>query len=297
MQNSLFGQAICRKASFLVFHDESEPVANKGWLLIGLLFVNQNVLTKIEQILEYYRRQENYTGEIHFCNLPKSFGGEFGAKARVARHWMKAYQDGLCQDALFTCLAVNRASPRFEHNRFKQNYHVYNRFTAMAIKAGISYLLAPLGYDEIELTIISDGKERKSKPDKNLVDNFEQYVPYRVELDNFIHRAINVRPYPTVQIKPVKIIDSSESNLLQLTDLLLGAIQASLSGKANRYVKQELGRMIALWYKDLKKPPWEQQYQMHRKFNIWGFPDENGKPFNNFTMALSAEPQQQLSLF
>lgn len=295
-QSDLFGQSVRKQASFLVYHDESEPQANKGWLLIGLLFVNQSALLRVEQGLDYHRRQENYTGEIHFCKLPKSFGGEFGAKARVAKRWMKAYQDGLCQDAFFTCLAVNRASPKFDRKRFTQDYHAYNRFTAMAIKAGISYLLAPLGYDEIELTVISDGKDRKSRPEQNLEDNFQQYLPYRVELDNVLLQLQNNRPYPVVRMKPVQTVDSATHDVLQLTDILLGSTQAALVGLSNRPVKQELGRMVVSWYQDLQKPPWQQQYKMHRKFNIWGFPDENGQPFNRFTMKL-AQSSDQLSFF
>ncbi|MCX8139280.1 MAG: DUF3800 domain-containing protein [Gemmataceae bacterium] len=295
-QGNLFGQEASKQAGYFVFHDESEPVANKGWLLIGLLFVNQRALQNVDDALNYHRRKESYTGEIHFCQLPKSFGGEFGAKARVAKRWMKAYQDGICQDALFTCLAVNRASPKFEHKRFKESYHAYNRFTAMAIKAGISYLLAPLGLDEIELTVISDGKDRKSRPDKNLVDNFEKYLPYRVELDNIVRQLTTNRPYPSVRINRVQTISSAKSNCLQLTDLLLGAVQAALMGIAKRPVKQELGRMVVSWYHDLQNPPWKQQYRMQRKFNLWGFPDENGKPFNHFQMALSQSPEQ-LPLF
>lgn len=297
MQGSLFGQSIKKRGDFWVFHDESEPQANKRWLLIGLLFVSQSVLSRVEQNLDYYRKQENYTGEIHFCQLPKSFGGEFGGKARVARRWMKAYQDGLCQDALFTCLAVDRASPKFEHKRFSQDYHAYNRFTAMAIKSGISYLLAPLGYDEITLTVISDGKDRKSRPEQNLIDNFEEYLPYRVEMDNFLAQMNSNRPYPTVRMNPVRTLDSATSDLLQLADLLLGATQSALMGISNRPVKRELGRMAVSWYQDLQNPRWKQQYKMHRKFNIWGFPDENGRPFNHFQMALSAQAPEQLSFF
>jgi hypothetical protein len=296
VQGSFFGQPIKKRGNFWVFHDESEPQANKRWLLIGLLFVYQNKLENVQTTLQYDRQKESYPGEIHFCQLPKSFGGEFGGKARVARRWMKAYQDGLCQDALFTCLAVNRASPKFEHKRFSEDYHAYNRFTAMAIKAGISYLLAPLGYDEITLTVISDGKDRKSRPEQNVIDNFEEYLLYRVELDNFLAQMNSNRPYPTVRMNPVKTLNSATSDLLQLTDLLLGATQSALMGIANRPVKRELGRMVASWYQDLQNPPWKQQYKMHRKFSIWGFPDEKGEPFNRFPMAISAQYPDQLSL-
>lgn len=135
MTADLFGQTMRKKATFRIFHDESEPTPNKGWLL-GLLFSDESKASQIEAKLGRWREKEKYNGEIHFCDPPKSFGGEFGAKTRMARHWMKWYQDGLCQDAMFTCLAVDRASPRFEHRRFTHDYHAYNRFTAMAIKAG-----------------------------------------------------------------------------------------------------------------------------------------------------------------
>jgi hypothetical protein len=216
MQSMLFDNNVRKTARYLVFHDESEPIANKGWLLIGLLFVKAERLRNIEDTLNYHRRQENYDGEIHFCKLPKSFGGDFGAKARVARRWMKAYEDGMSQDALFTCLAVNRASPKFERKRFKEDFHAYNRFTAMAIKAGVSYLLRPFGYDVIELTVVSDGKDRKSRPDQGIVDNFEDYLPYRVELDNITTKLTSERRYPTVKMQPIQIISSDQSNLLQL---------------------------------------------------------------------------------
>ncbi|GIV23757.1 MAG: hypothetical protein KatS3mg025_1416 [Bacteroidia bacterium] len=285
MQGDLFGYTQRRKAHFLIYHDESEPAPNKGWLLIGLLFVRSDTAESVRAALKWYRNQEKYYGEIHFSDLPKSFEGPFGKKARVARRWMRAYQEGLCENAFFTCLAVNRTSPRFEHKRFEEEYHAYNRFTAMAIKAGISYFLAPLGYHELELTVFSDEKERKSRPDQNMVDNFEDYLVYRVELDTFLRQVLDPH-YPTVAMKPVQTINSAKDDLLQLTDLLLGATQVALSGKSQRLVKRELGSMVVSWYLDLKKRPSEQAYKMHRKFNLWGFPDEEGRPFSNFAMAL-----------
>jgi len=296
MQSTLFDDNVRKTACYLVFHDESEPIANKDWLLIGLLFVKAEHLRNIENTLKYHRRQENYDGEIHFCKLPKSFDGDFGAKARVARRWMKAYQDGMSQDALFTCLAVNRASPKFERERFKEDFHAYNRFTAMAIKAGVSYLLRPFGYDVIKLTVFSDGKDRKSRPDQGIVDNFENYLPYRVELDNF-QKFTTEENYPIAKMQPIHIISSDESNLLQLTDLLLGGLQAAMLGISNRPVKRELARMVSSWYQDLQLPPRKQQYNMHRKFNVWGFPDDQGNPFNHFSMAVSPNAAEQLSFF
>jgi hypothetical protein len=297
MQWMLFGEEARKTARYLVFHDESEPIPNKGWLLIGLLFVKAERLRNIEDVLNYHRRQENYDGEIHFCKLPKSFGGDFGTKARLARRWMKAYQDEMSQDALFTCLAVNRASKKFEHKRFREDFHAYNRFTAMAIKAGVSFLLRPLGYDVIELTVVSDGKDRKSRPEQGIVDNFEDYLLYRVELDNIMSQLTTEQRYPTVKMQPVQVISSGQSNLLQLTDLLLGSLQAAMLGISNQPVKRELARMVASWYQDLQLPLRKQQYKMYGKFDVWGFPDDQGKPFRHFSMAVSPNATEQLSLF
>ncbi len=118
-----------------VFHDESQP--NKRWLLIGLLFVEEKDLEGVRKALYEYRSRENYFGEIHFSDLPGSFGGVGGAKARTARAWLRAFESGLCEKVFFSALAVDRASRAYEHKRFAKDFHAYNRFTAMALKAGI----------------------------------------------------------------------------------------------------------------------------------------------------------------
>jgi len=296
IQKNLFSYSAQKSAHYFVFHDESEPTSNKGWLLIGLLFVKEESKSSVESVLKQHRRFENYDGEIHFCELPKSFEGDFGAKARVARRWMKAYQNGMSQDALFTCLAVNRASPKFEHKRFKEDFHAYNRFTAMAIKAGVLWLLQPYGYDIIELTLVSDGKDRKSRPEQGIVDNFESYLPYRVELDNMMAQSGGRRHHPTVKMRPIQVIASNQSDLLQLTDLLLGGLQTAIVGVSNRPTKRELARMVSSWHHDVQCHPRKQRYKMQRKFNVWGFPDEQGKPFNKFSMKISPYPEEQLNL-
>jgi hypothetical protein len=296
MERDLWGDAVVKHVHYLVFHDESEPKANRGWLLIGLLFVEQSREQAILQQLTRHRQQENYCGEIHFCDLPKSFRGEFGAKARVARRWLKAYQDGLHEQALFTCLAVNRASPRFEAHRFSQDYHAYNRFTAMAIKAGIAWLLGPYQYDAVRLQLVSDAKDRKSRPDQGMVDNFDTYVGERVEMESWMARLRQGKPYPDVTMEPIRLVASHEHDLLQLADLLLGAFQCALVGIANRPTKRELASYVIAWCADLRHLPWRQRYQMHRKFDVWGFPDDNGRPFNDFNLC-SPGDENQMALF
>jgi len=291
MPLDLWGQKHRKSGNYLVFHDESEPT--KAWLFIGLLFVRQDRVQEVLDVLRHYRRQENYTGEIHFSTLPRKFAGPYGAKARVARGWLQAYP-GLCEHARFTCLAVHRASPKFDHKRFSEDFHAYNRFTAMAIKAGISWLLGPEKYDELHITVISDAKERKSRPTQGIVDNFDEYLAYRVEFDAFLSQQKNPMR-PSVKVGDILLEDSAQHDLLQLTDLLLGALQNAVVAGSQRETKRYLAETVARWCEDIQKVPRKQKLGMRRKFHVWGFPDDKGRPFNRVPCRIVE--QDQLSLF
>ncbi|MCD6463472.1 MAG: DUF3800 domain-containing protein [Thermotogae bacterium] len=284
---NLWGSPVVNKANYFVFHDESIP--NKRWLLIGLLFVRDSDKDVVVKILKYWRQKENYWGEIHFSELPSSFGGEWGAKARVARSWLKAYENGLYEMAFFTALAVDKGSPAFEHKRFSNDYHIYNRFTAMALKAGISWFLGSQKFKEVHINFVSDAKDRSTRPDKGMIDNFEDYIPYRAVLDSYLSK-LGGKNYPNV-IVDLKLENSASNDLLQLCDLMLGATQAALTGNSKRKTKKELGRKIVRWHEDTQKPPWDQEYKFHRKFSIWAFPNENGQPYSNILFALKDDNQ------
>jgi len=287
MGRTLAGRTQEARGSFLVYHDESEPVPNRGWLLIGLLFVAQNRARQAKTALAAHRSAEQYHGEVHFSELPSSFGGEYGGKARVARRWMRAYEEGLSQYVCVTILCVDRASTVFRRQDFAQDFHIYNRFTAMAIKSGIAWHLLPSGFDRV--------KDRKTSPDRQLVDNFQSYLPRRVESDIKSARHGSGHGYPEVFMQPVQLIDSQSDDLLQLIDLILGASQEALVCGASRRTKMALGQMVARWHTDTRKEPWKQRYAMHRRFSLWGFPDPNGKPYNALPLAI--ENRQNLSLF
>lgn len=292
MIRDLWGNPIVRRGEYFVFHDESIP--NKQWLLIGLVFVEAKHLDNVKEALLQARQAENYFGELHFSTLPKSFAGEYGAKARVARQWMQAFQNVLAEIVNFSCLAVDRQSPKYEHWRFKADFHAYNRFTAMALKAGIAWHLVPLRLDKLTIHVISDAKDRQSRPDKGFADNFENYIPYRAELDAFWSRSEG-KPYPSVQCE-LELRDSANEELLQFCDVLLGATQMALVAGSNRATKRELGQMVARWCGDLRRPLREQTYGLHRKFNLWAFPGGDGKPYNNVPLALPPN-DGQMGLF
>lgn len=67
----MLGQPVIRHGHYFVFHDESIP--NKRWLLMGLSFVKREDIECVKDVLRVTRQRENYFGEIHFSELPKSF--------------------------------------------------------------------------------------------------------------------------------------------------------------------------------------------------------------------------------
>lgn len=278
MHRDLWGNPVMRHTTYHVFHDESIP--NNQWLLIGLLFVQNDHLKKTREALQSWRQKEDYWGEIHFSSLPKSFDGKYGAKARVAKHWMETFESGLANIARFTVLAVDRKSPAFDHRRFPKDHHVYNRFTAMALKAGIAWFLGPEDLDEVEIQFVSDAKDRMSRPDQGIVDNFEDYLPYRSQLDAFLAQREG-KKYPKAVKLSLKLENSATNDLLQFCDLLLGATQMALVAGSSRPTKRELGKMVVSWHYDLQQPPKFQKFRLYRRFNIWGFPNHEGKPYNN----------------
>ncbi|MCI4463281.1 MAG: DUF3800 domain-containing protein [Caldisericum sp.] len=247
-EKDLFENIIERKATYCVFHDESIP--NKRWFIIGLLFVQAEYLQKVEQALNYLLEKENYKGEIHFSRLPKKFQGEYGPKARIALNWLKAFEEGLSDYAKFSALAVDRFSPAYDHSRFSKEYHAYNRFTAMALKGAIAWLLGPENLDELSIVFISDAKFRMRRPEEGWIDNFEEYIPYRAQLDSYLNR-LEGKKYPIVKIERLEIEDSSKNILLQFCDVLLGATQMAIVARSTKETKIKLGKMIVKWHKDL----------------------------------------------
>ena len=283
------GMSAKRVGKFNVYHDESQPT--KRWLFLGLLFVASDKEENVLQILEQARSDEgNYRGEIHFSKLPSKFEGEHNQDARIARKWMKTYEASLCELCWFSTLAVDFQSPAFQRGRFAEQFHAYNRFTAMALKAAIAWHLDG-NYDDVEITMYSDDKSRQTRPDKGFVDNFVSYIPEKVELDTFVAKHLQGKPYPNVKFTGDVILvksneDTNTAQFIQLTDLLLGAVQQAVVAGSQAETKVELGAMAHRWIEDTRKEPWHQELGMHRKFSLWGFPDAEGRPFSNIPLAI-----------
>jgi len=282
---------------FKVYHDESLPI--KRWLFLGLLWIPIDKEDDVLRILETARQKEgNYRGEIHFAELPGTFAGEYNQDARIARDWMKAYESVLCQNCYFSALGVDFQSPAFQREKFKTKFHVFNRFTAIALKSAIAWHLGK-NYDEVQITLYSDDKSRQTRPDKGLIDNFPTYIPEKVEFDVTISRDLKGKPYPKIQFTGDVISiksdeDTKPAQFIQLTDLLLGSVQEAVVAESKVDTKVELASIAYKWIEDIRKKPWYQRYGMHRKFSFWGFPDKRGCPFKNIRLNIQEVLDQRI---
>lgn len=277
MSRGLWGDASPREATYWVFHDESEP--NKRWFLVGLLLVRTDHVDQVRRALLAVREQERYYGEVHFADLPKSFEGQYAGKARVARGWMDRYESALCDQVICSILAVDRFSKAYDHRRFAEAYHAYNRFTAMAVKAAVGTHLVRRKLERVELRMVSDEKNRKSRPDQQMVDNFEQYLPWRIERD--VGQAYEQgRKYPKIRVAQLSCCNSKHEDLLQLLDVLLGATQEALVGGSSRPTKRWLGQKVVRWLT-------KQGTVAGKAFDAWAFPNHEGKPYRPPPLALT----------
>ncbi len=285
-QMTLFGDVFDDRR-INVYHDESE-IKKKGYLLIGLVYMPQHKLNYVYETLHKVRDKYEYYGEIHFRKLNGKPNHPKSLKEKVAIEWMDKYLDTLHRNVKFSALIVDQKSPSFMRGNFKENFHIYNRFTALAIKAGIKKFYS--NYPEITLKIYSDSKDRKTSPTGELLDNFDKYVPFRVWMDSILEKLNRRIAIPKIRFEkdPLVLVNSSEKSpdgeLIQLTDLLLGSLKQVIE-PSKKPTKLELGKkMFNILYadKDLS-PNWK---YIKTSVQLWRFPDEDGRPTNDFPVGI-----------
>jgi len=276
--NNLFGYKEITP-EFYVFHDESGNYHCDDWVFTGLLWVSRDKATQVQQYINIIRERYQYLDEIHFNKLPKSFLGDYGKKAKVAKELLELWIRKLSDFTYFNVLAVNRKHFKYDHKRFKKNFHAYNRFTLIALKSGLAWFFKDKS--KLNLSIYSDEKSRRPKGilgDGINYDNFEKYIMDRLKEDTKSYKGPEIK-----LLNPVKCIScnkngpySKEEELLQLVDLLLGAVSTAINPRTKRGTKIWLAQEISYLIEDIRKEPWKQTYKLHRKFAISYFPDDQG---------------------
>lgn len=283
-QLTMFGVPTNPESVFNVYHDESGtyvPGTGDRWLLHGVLFVPEERQNEVYLKLQQVRQDVGHDEEMHYVKLRSHLTGP---KARCARGWLDLYGRQLSEFCFYHCLAVDTHSPGFEHNRFGERHHAYNRFARMAIEGAIAWSLK--GYRRVTLKLHSDEKFHREG------DNFATYVPHETCVSIAEKRRRNPGNYPKIRLVHPEVIpvpsDPSkvgpdtrqECEIIQLVDLMTSSITQALTDRSAQKAKISLAEAIALWIEDTRKPPWLQTEELHRRFSVSCFPDEKGRFYN-----------------
>jgi len=157
----------------------------------------QRLYNKIRKIRFAY----NYSEELKWANLDRRI------RFDIAREFFKIF---LAEDAKFNCIILNKDELDFEKHFQNDLYKVYRNFTVALLKLII-------GKNPEEIIIL-------------LADDY--FTPEGTELEDKIRKFVNDH-YQKFVIAGVCQIDSKSSDLLQLTDLILGAILYDLKKQQN----------------------------------------------------------------
>jgi hypothetical protein len=169
-------------------------------------------------------------------------------------------------------------------------------------------------YCRIPLQVYSDEKARSrrrvdvARLARDDEDNFQDYLPKAIENDVARHLAASTQAYPRVRslgdvitINPKLALQDAElhpkAELLQLADVILGAVAQAIHPRSSLPTKRDLGHMVAEWILDIRKEPWKQRLNLHRRFSVAYFPDGDGRPYTDGPLPiLGLGPSQQLTL-
>jgi len=280
------------------YMDSSGHVSSDRWLIFGLLLVPQSKQSLIVQSLYEIRASHGYDGEIHYAELPRKFEGPWGAKARIAQDWLKAFGCHYLGACWYQVLAVDIHSLDNYRETFRRDHFAYNRFARMAFDCAIPWFLK--GYGKVRLRMFLDNWTERNDP----TDNIKIYLPRQIQQSIRERRQRKPNNYPELTCEcPAVSVESDprqvphdlrdECELIQLTDTVLGSVANAIRGEAGRPTKVQLSYIVSDWMRDTRRLPWEQEKGLHRLFQVSYF--EKGGIHS--AGPIQVVPPNQLSLF
>lgn len=230
-----------KRGRFRVYHDESLPERGVRPLTgHGLLYVPESAVSSIASTLRAERR--GYSGEVHFSEIR----GDTGQQERfaVASRWVAKFFSDLIDEAPFKATFAIHDGPRpipYPDQRIAYLKHMLagTRMTFVGLTR-----FALRGWDTIHVDPIFDA-----------TGNDAIRRAYERSVEHFAHRANQRRVdgdqrYPFVKYSPARFLasdsrqvapdDQDDAELLQLTDILLGAAQHALEF---RHTSKHSGRL------------------------------------------------------
>ena len=202
-----------------VFIDEQLPDSDSGLFVFGVLFVTEHVLSDISK--ELIRLSGECPHEIKFEQVRSipAFGLDLDKKklrmpnkavAQVAADWIGyILQRSKFKGFRFVCYMVRTRHPDYQRGWYgKKKWVQYNKHLNTAISR-LRYSVKK--YRATHLKIFIDA--RTQEKNDNLLAYLKETIPRKFKL-----------PQNAVEITPVSSENGKHARLIQLTDLLLGAI-------------------------------------------------------------------------
>lgn len=272
-------------ASVAVFHDESGDFGHGEWVFIGLLWVRREDIGDLATELQSLRG--SYAGEVHFYRFPRNFGGSYGGAARTAQVWFERWRADWARRTWFNALAINRRHLKYDHAWFGRPQQAYDHFTAVALQVGLGAFFQEC--DTVALAVYSDERSGRANnaPDAASGSDTLSAALQRALLDAATPES-STPPLAPPEV-PVAYLScqsrdglfSPEQELLQLTDLLVGAVSTAVAPRSRAPTKLWFAREMAKVMEDVRQPPRPQSFGLHSRFLVSYFPDYAGRLYND----------------
>jgi len=273
---------------YYVFHDESGTFdAIPGFFIHGFLIVPKREIQRISDTNMRIREKFDFWSTFHFVS-----------GNRAVRAYLDAYFNSLFRFSYYTALAVNKSSESYNKHVFIRPFLAYNRFALMGLLSAFRYRFARCVFSKLIIDILAE----KRKVPRG--DNYQTYLPKRF-FDTFVNRT-----YKRTDISPkievgcivtqldmrVGFGDRAEQDqpyfaCLELTDVLTSAVGQAFNRTSATGKKLRMGEEIAKVVLDTEKPPWAQVFDLFKRFDVWGFPNERNGIYDSLYPVLSKKTE------
>ena len=269
------GLSYIPKYDYDVYHDISGKFGNKEWCIVGMLWVPTLVKPQLVDKLYLARKEEQYWRNVHYRELPVSFDGYIGAKARVARKWFNIYQQ-FSGSIRFAAYAINRASLLYDPMRYSRRFQEQNYWSLRTFVWGCSDFISKASI----VRVTSHVESRPIAPAKRdgiHGDNFPEYFtgwgPVRAPIQ--LYEPLRVLSVPRVY-KNHDIVQIQDIELIQLCDLLTGATRNAICAASHIKTKSYFAIEMAKLMLESRTSKQLAQYP-----KVWYFPNRKGQTYKN----------------
>jgi len=245
------------EAEIEIFFDEIEPEKNCNYLIIGALFLNTKDKEKIIKTIMDFRLNKNNeicnlsNTEIHFNKIRKSRSSH--RQKEISKCWLNFFINDFRIMSAHLYVNMNKLDTSFFGNE-NVKANIYNKFFRTIINYGLRCFFH--SYDSIKINnIFYDKKgdlERHSFFNNFNFDKLKYGTKDNIELFGkiiFVDSDHKIeKDYP------------DESHLIQLIDLVLGAIRQNIFYVSQDELKNELARILRPELNKLKKEYWCLKY-------------------------------------